>query len=189
MRNVEGYIFLTEEDAEIAREEVAKINYISSKLKEDNPKAVLAVYTRIIQSNMFITPIGYEYLNTLKEYLYKSPEIKDEIIPDIPARINYSDFLKDGNKGESNTEKKQSTTKNVKTYKNEYVTSLIFNVIMVIAVLVMFGLALRADTPNIINYRNAITNEYSEWDQQLKEKENELRERENALVEREEMLN
>lgn len=190
MNIVEGYKFLTEEDANLARDEVAKINYISGKLQEDNPKAVLAVYNRIIQGNIFVTPIGFDYLRTLRDYLYKCPEIPDNMITEIPARVNYSEAVNNVHSGDNVTNK---TTVNShgkgKNYKTEYITSLVFNVVMIVAVLLMFALALRADTPNIINYRNAITNEYAEWDQQLKDKEKELREREIELDEREELIN
>ena len=42
-------------------------------------------------------------------------------------------------------------------------------------------LSLRSDLPTIVNYRTAIVNEYSEWEQELTERERAVREAERAL--------
>ena len=52
-KNVDGYYFQNVEDADIAREEIQKIKYISEKINEDNPAAALVVYNKIIQTIKF----------------------------------------------------------------------------------------------------------------------------------------
>jgi hypothetical protein len=52
------------------------------------------------------------------------------------------------------------------------------NIFLAILVAGMVFLALRSETPNMLNYRNAILNEYSEWEDSLTERENALREAE-----------
>ncbi len=49
---------------------------------------------------------------------------------------------------------------------------------MVIVIGAMFAIALKSDVPNILNYREAIVNEYSEWEQELTQRERAVREAE-----------
>ncbi|MCR5790179.1 MAG: hypothetical protein K6G83_09870 [Lachnospiraceae bacterium] len=176
-RSVEGYLFLTEEDADIAKEEIERINFISSKMKEDNPQAILAVYNRMIQNKTFITPVGQEYLRTLRDYLYKSAQIPDDQISDIPLIVSYADALKKGNE----PAKRKQPERRRKSYKKEYQGALIVIAVLVVMVGAMFTIALNSDVPNILNYKTALENEYASWEQDLYEREAELREKEEAL--------
>ena len=76
-RSVDGYIFADRENGSIAREEIQRINYISSRINEDNPEAILSVYNKMIESNTFFTPVGLEYLRRLQAYLYKRKDKRD----------------------------------------------------------------------------------------------------------------
>lgn len=185
---VNGYLFSNDEDADIAREELNKIQYISDKLTDD-PQAVFKVYNKMIESRIFITPLGIEYLRQLQSYLLKSPEIPDEMIADVPVLISYQDALNYKELDKAYEDLKQ-TLKNkpepVTEPVNEkihrrYKFSIAIIVVLALMVVSMFIIALNSNTPNILNYKTAIENEYAEWAQQLSDKEAELRLRENAL--------
>ena len=45
----------------------------------------------------------------------------------------------------------------------------------------MFAITLKSDNPNILNYKNAIVNQYASWEQELSEREKQLRQKENEL--------
>ena len=45
----------------------------------------------------------------------------------------------------------------------------------------MFIITFTGDNPNIINYKNALENQYSEWEQELDEREDAIREKEAEL--------
>lgn len=176
-RNVEGYHFTCDEDAKMAMEELKKINLISGKLNANNPKAVLLVYNKCIQSNMFITPLGIDYLKSLQTYLKNNPDINSDEVYDIPIRISYNDAIM----LKSNNRFKDIDKKPPKSYVKEFTVSVLMNVALVIVIIGMFVMALTATNPNILNYKNTIVNQYSEWDQNLTKKENELKEREKAI--------
>ena len=55
------------------------------------------------------------------------------------------------------------------------------NILLVVAIGMLILLSLRSDLPTIVNYRTAIVNEYSEWEQELTERERAVREAERAL--------
>jgi len=57
----------------------------------------------------------------------------------------------------------------------------LINAILVLLVMAMMVISWRSDIPNIINYRTAVENEYSQWEQELTERENALREAQRQL--------
>jgi len=175
-RVVDGYRFSSDEDVKLAKEELQKVNYISEKLSSDDPKSVLLVYNKSIQSGLFTTPIGIDFLKSMQNYLKKQPEIDKSEILDIPMQISYSDALiiKQNKRYESLNQKE-------KTYKNQYRFSFMINIVLILMVVAMFVIALKADNPNMLNYKTAIINEYAEWEQSLKERESVIREKEKEL--------
>ncbi|MBR4168516.1 MAG: hypothetical protein IKR47_02150 [Lachnospiraceae bacterium] len=188
MFSINGYDFQNEEDVDIAREELNKIQYISDKLKDD-PESILAVYNKMLDGKIFITPIGIEYLRSLQGYLLRSPEIDDAAVRDVPVLISYQDALHYKDLAEAlEMQSKMQTIKRKpepetpsEKIKRRYKFSLITIVVLSVMIVAMFIIALNSNTPNIINYRTEIENEYADWAQQLTEKEEELRERERAL--------
>ena len=181
-RNVDGFEFVDRENGSIAREEIQRINYISSKISDDNPEAVLSVYNKMIESNTFFTPVGLEYLRRLQDYLYKKKEIDDSRIRDIPVLVSYADIRKQyDNRKDLERDEQARRRRRVKTFKREYKASLIVNLVLIIMIIVMFLIVLKSDTPNMINYENAITNRYASWEQELTQREQKVRERENEL--------
>lgn len=180
--NVDGFSFADAEDVTLADEEVKKIKFIAQKMNMDNPKGVLAVYDKLVSSGIFVTPIGVEYLRTLQSYLYKCQSIPDEAVREIPVPISYSKAL--GKRNEEREERLRAEREKRtlrKTFKNEYKISLILNLILFFMVIAMFVITLKAENPNMINYRTAIINQYSDWEQRLTDRENALKERELKL--------
>ena len=66
-------------------------------------------------------------------------------------------------------------------YQGRFVTSLLINVVLVLLVAGMVVIAWNSDAPNIVNYRQAVVNEYSEWEQELTERERKVRNAEREL--------
>ncbi len=176
---IDGFSFSDDADVSLASAEIEKIKYIAGKMNMDNPRGVLAVYDKLITSGIFVTPVGYEYLRTLQSYLYKSKDIPDDAVKEIPVPISYTRALniRSEERDEKLSSQRQMRTLR-KTFKNEYKISLIVNIILVIMVIAMFIISLKAENPNMINYRNAILNQYSEWEQELNEREAAVRQKE-----------
>ena len=55
------------------------------------------------------------------------------------------------------------------------------NIFLIIVVVGMFVISLMGETPNIVNYRFRIQDEYAAWEQDLMEREAEIKEREREL--------
>ena len=179
---IDGFSFADDADVSLASSEIEKIKYIAGKMNMDNPRGVLAVYDKLITSGIFVTPVGYEYLRTLQSYLYKCKGIPDDAVKEIPVPISYTRAL--NLRSEERDEKIQADRQMRtlrKTFRTEYKISLIVNIILIIMVIAMFVITLKAENPNMINYRTAILNQYSEWEQELNEREAAIKQRELEL--------
>ena len=183
---IDGFAFSDDADVSLASSEIEKIKYIAGRMNMDNPKGVLAVYDKLITSGIFVTPVGYEYLRTLQSYLYKCKDIPDDAVREIPVPISYSRALniRSEERDEKLSSQREARTLR-KTFKNEYKISLIVNIILIIMVIAMFVITLKAENPNMINYRTAILNQYSEWEQELNEREAAIKQKELELSQNE----
>lgn len=189
---VENYEFYNEADAKAATEELAKVNAIHSKIDLENIAAVRALYIKAVEQNIFETQIGYSYLKELREYLISKDGLKSDeaLIPILYTKHSLDKkntelseeyaVLKEKIQKQAdeklNTEK-QKTLKAEKACKNRTILC----VVLFFMVIFMFAITLTGKNPNILNYKTAITNQYAEWDQQLKEREDRIREKEAQL--------
>ena len=109
---VDGFYFPDNPEAEQAKKEKEGIRFIREKSAMDGPEAVLKLYNRMIQQNLFETAVGYTYLKDLQEYLLSVPEISREDILPIrvrhPVSVREAAQQKEGGKApEKNKEEKE----------------------------------------------------------------------------------
>ncbi len=173
---VAGYRFATVADAETARMEEKKVKNLEKNLDYRKPQNVLLVYNKAIENRVFWTPVGLAYLQKMQADMVKWGIPADKIQP-VPLYGTFS------NKTENNSSIRRSiaSRKPKVEYKGRFITSVLVNLILVFLVAAMFVVSWKSDVPNIVNYRTAILNEYSEWEQQLTEREQAVREAEKQL--------
>lgn len=173
---VDGYKFATIADAETARMELKKIDNLGQHLDYRNPQNVLMIYNRAIENKIFLTPIGLSYLQSMQDEMIKWGVPKEKIQP-VPLYGTFS------NKTENSLSIRRSiaSRKPKVEYRGRFLTSVWINVLLIAAVVAMIVIAVRSDTPNMLNYKSAILNEYSEWEQELTERESKVREAERRL--------
>lgn len=173
---VGGYRFGTIADAETARMELKKIAAVEQHLDYRKPQNVLSVYNKAVDNKIFLTPIGMAYLQRMQTQLAKCGVPKEKIKP-IQLYTAFS----------NKTENSSSIRRNIASrppkaeFKGRFITSVCINILLVLALTAMIVLSLRSDVPTIVNYRTAVVNEYSEWEQELKEREKAVREAEREL--------
>ena len=173
--SVGGYRFYTEKDAQLAAEELKKIEYLEARIDYSRPDSILTVYEKTIHEIIFNTPVGMQYLKKLRDYLLERPEIDPERVPEIPLYQSFSGVIRE----RSNPAKNRIQTKD--GGKDGFKISVILNVLLILAVAAMFTITIRSDNPNILNYKRVITDKYAQWEQELTERENAVREREREL--------
>lgn len=172
---VDQYLFETQEEYELALGEKKKIQYIDEHTDYRAVENIAVLYMKIIETNMFQTPVGYAYLERLREFLVRNGA-KTDNLPSIPVKKKISlagskEMMKENRQLKEKVEKAHRLT-------------LILGAVcagLVVVVIAFFALAFTDKNPNILNYENAIQNKYSAWEQELSERENAIREKEREL--------
>lgn len=172
---MEGYQFSSEKDAKLAKADVLKIQKLEDKMDYRNPHVVYMVYQKAIESDLFKTPIGYEYLKKLQKILKNSPLIKGEI-KDIPVGSL------DGYTTPLPTTNTYKLTPVKKTPQKDNKAVWIVNVALIALVVLMFYISTTSSNPNIINYERAIQNRYAAWEEELESREQTIRAKEKELM-------
>jgi hypothetical protein len=177
---VDGYVFGTQEDADLAKSEKTKIERIEEKINYNDSSMVNAVLKKALENRTFKTPIGYEYLRKLQKIAHNNPPV-DEEIPDIPF---YGTFNLRGSTSPA-TQKVTPSIKIPPKQKKDIIgkrASLILNLVLVALVCALFIITMKGSTPNILNYEKALQNRYAEWNQELSDREEAIREKEKELL-------
>ncbi|RDU24796.1 hypothetical protein [Anaerosacchariphilus polymeriproducens] len=175
---INGFIFKTEREARLAKKEVEGIHYVKSKVDLNNPDTVLELYRKVIEQELFQTPVGISFLKEMQEYLEAEPYIRTSEIPPIPIR---QEVIIEETLSEKIGKKKLKLNKIYEiNYKKRYFYSVTLNVILVFALVAMFFIINTSGNVNIINYENRLVDKYEEWVQELEQREKaiELREKE-----------
>lgn len=174
---VGGYRFYTEKDAQLAATELKKIDYLEERIDYSKPDSILMVYEKSIHERIFRTPVGFQYLKGLRDYLLDQPGIEPARVPAIPLYSTFSGEVREkGNPARNRIKDQEGKSKD-----SGFKISVILNVLLVLAVIAMFTITLRSDNPNVLNYERALTNRYAQWEQELTERENAVREKEREL--------
>lgn len=172
---VGGYEFLTETDAEKGTLDLSKIKVLETKVKVSRPDDMLAVYEKAIQNRIFKTPLGWRYLTDLREKLLEKGFEEQDLIP-IPLEIP---MTRQSSLDKLSSKKKENPSGEKVHFGR--ILSIVLNVALIIVVILMFVIASTSENDNIINYKRNITNRYSAWDEELKEREKAVREAEKRL--------
>lgn len=201
MYKVGNYEFETQAQADVAQKEMEGIHYIRSQTNMDDPDVVLQLYNSLILKEVFVTPVGFDFLRQLQEYLNTIPYIKNEDILPIPVyrpELVEEDDPEREREVKARAEKRrrkkekefraQQKRKN-RDYHGAYVVSTFFAVVFALVIAGMFAITyLSDDNVTILNYENALVDKYEDWQKSLDEREKQLDERESELNEWENRL-
>ena len=180
MYNVDGFLFEDEATAELAKKEEEGIRFIKERTALENPEVVLKLYKKLLEQNLFVTPVGVRFMVELQNVLLGSPFVAREEIP--PIQVSTLVVKKEVPVEENEVKKKGPVAKVKKVakkvdqkvegnYKTPFYVALFFAVVFALSVVGMFIITeLSGNNVNILNYRNEILNEYSSWEAQLQEK-------------------
>lgn len=175
---VEGYRFQTIEDADRARLEQKQTAYFEGKLRGRDAANILAVYDKILDEKVFVTPVGWNYVISLQEKL-RLLGIQEEKIRPLPVYITFQHEENTLDRNPVRDRIKASRKK--KPQERKLFISALVNVFLGFLVLAMFVITLRGSTPNVINYKIALTNQYAAWEQELTQREKAVKEKEQEL--------
>lgn len=201
MYKVGNYEFETQAQADVAQKELEGVRYIRSQTNMDDPDVVLQLYNSLILKEVFVTPVGFDFLRQLQEYLNTIPYIKNEDILPIPVYrpelVEEDDPKREKQVRDRAQKRRQKKAKELRAqkkrknrdYHGAYLVSTFFAVVFAFVIAGMFAITyLSDDNVNILNYENAIIDKYEDWQKALDKREKQLDERESELDEREDQL-
>ncbi len=176
---VEGYEFLSKEDAKKAESDKQKIIILGQKVHSTKVVDLEAVYEKAISNKIFSTPVGWHYLAKLRDRLIAAGVNEDDLIP-IPVNTKFTkvDLKDEYHQRQYITPLPQKKKRDVKA---SFIILIAMNIILVALVVAMFVIVMRSDNDNIINYKQNVTNRYAEWEESLKEREKAVRAKEREL--------
>lgn len=172
----EGYQFASLEDARQAQVEQKKAAYFASRLEGKSSQNMLAVYDKILDEKIFVTPVGWAYIMQLQAEL-RAAGVPEESIRPVPLYVTFTH----GDAEDVRATQRIMPTRKPDRSNHKFKISLLLNIVLVVMVLAMFLIALKSDNPNILNYRKAVLNEYAGWEQELTEREERIRQKEAEL--------
>ena len=183
---VDGFFFGSFDDAKQANKEIKNANYLNERVVTMNTRQKKALYDKILDDKVFSTPVGWEYLRYLRNSLIEEGITEEELRP-IPLYLTFTSSSSDNNKMEHIAKMYVKPNKKDLLNKTKYNLriSVFINILLIVIVIAMFIITMNSSSPNIINYKTTILNQYSEWEQNLQKKEKELNEKEKALEEKE----
>ncbi len=174
--SVDGYVFETEQEYNDALNEKKGVDYMRSRTNMNNIASVQDIYEKVLEKNIFKTPIGYNFMRELQDILVKSSLVDNDEIKNI--RVD-----KSGNKKviESNKQLKERL-KNVESeYKNRFFNSVVLNVALIILIILIVVITNNSKNANVLNYKNRLDAEYMSKENDLAAWEEELEKREKLL--------
>lgn len=201
---VEGFTFETEEEARLAGKEAEGIKYIRSRNDMDDPDAVLKLYNRLIEKEIFTTPVGIGFLEELQSNLLAIPYIRQEQLLPLPVFKPQKSRVSPGAQektagpkqlsdekveGRTGSEEKQKIVparmQSERDYRKPFLISTFFAVVFGVALIGIFIIiVMSTNNVTILNYENQLIDRYEQWEMDLNQRESELREREEALENR-----
>ena len=169
---VGDYLFKNSDDASLAEKEAEKVMRLEEKMGDADTELLYRLYNKSIEKHAFKTPIGYDFMRKLKSILEADENTPGEVLP-IVLEQSFSGV----EKVEPDVREKTNDTTNTKIGQNPlFLWSLVTNIVLIILVILMFWIVSTGDSPNVINYENAVINKYAEWEQELSERERLLKE-------------
>lgn len=172
-----GFDFYVENEAKLAGVEQRKIEYLEARLDYTKPESILHVYDKTLEEQLFKTPVGILYLKKMQDYLLKQPQIDPARVRPIPIFDTYAEARKQRRQASINAARERAARRK-EAAEVRFQISVVLNVLLILAICVMFVISLSSDQPNIYNYERVLTDRYAAWEQELTQREQAVREKE-----------
>ncbi|MCR5597666.1 MAG: hypothetical protein K6G19_05800 [Lachnospiraceae bacterium] len=171
--------------ADDAERELKRIQKLEQQIDYDKPRVVHLLYDKMINASSLHTPEGLIYMYQMYGFLREHSTELDHELKGIPVemfsgitRTRETENVTDMKLTEENFNKLRRSLKRERLEsRNRILSHRIVIGFLAAAIVVMFLIAFKSDTPNILNYETALQNKYAAWDAELTEREAKLREK------------
>ena len=166
-RELDGYEFLNKRDFVKAGKEKEIVEQMKGSVNWKNPSVAYKLYNKILDKNSFSTIIGIDFLKELREIIVQTGINTEEGLRPIPVK-----------KQEVKVDEYQALYEESKTSNRIKLIIILFLSLMIVG---MLGVSYFTPYNVFSDYEKKIENQYSVWEEELKEREALLDEREAAL--------
>lgn len=168
---VAGYEFESEKDAKEAEREQHNIMALKSKMDFKNMDTMVSLYNRLVEKNVFHTPVGLQFLSEFRDYLIGDGGQEESTVPAVKVERRQGMTRVQ----QEQMEFLQNENQKISNQRRYYIIAI---AALVLVIIIMF--VITALNPNVgyINTENKILNQYAEWEERLTEREKALNERE-----------
>lgn len=185
-RIVEGFIFENEEEYQLALKDAEMFDILWDKIKKSDRSVAIELYETLLSSDKVKTVVGMYNVKMLQNYLIQNGYVSEsEIIPIVGfvgRRVSTTDAMKSYEY--SNRMKymvNQKMNDKLEKYKATVSTLKVVVLILAVVIAVMFVVQANGGTANYASAKEAVIDEYSEWEQDLNDREKEVKEKEEEL--------
>lgn len=185
-RIVEGFIFENDEEYQLALKDAEMFDILWDKIKKSDRSVAIELYETLLSSDKVKTVVGMYNVKMLQNYLIQNGYVSEsEIIPIVGfvgRRVSTTDAMKSYEY--SNRMKymvNQKVNDKLEKYKATVSTLKVVVLILAVVIAVMFVVQANGGTANYASAKEAVIDEYSEWEQDLNDREKEVKEKEEEL--------
>ena len=185
-RIVEGFVFENEEEYQLALKDAELFDILWNKIKKSDRNVATELYDTLLTSDKIKTVVGMYNVKMLQNYLIQNGYVSESeinpIVGFVGRKVSTTDAMKSYEY--SNRMKymvNQKMNDKLEKYKATVATLKVVVLILAVVIAVMFVVQANGGTANYASAKEAVIDEYSEWEQDLNEREKEVKEKEEEL--------
>ena len=185
-RIVEGFVFENEEEYQLALKDAELFDILWNKIKKSDRNVATELYDTLLTSDKIKTVVGMYNVKMLQNYLIQNGYVSESeinpIVGFVGRKVSTTDAMKSFEY--SNRMKymvNQKMNDKLEKYKATVATLKVVVLILAVVIAVMFVVQANGGTANYASAKEAVIDEYSEWEQDLNDREKEVKEKEEEL--------
>ena len=185
-RIVEGFVFENEEEYQLALKDAELFDILWNKIKKSDRNVATELYDTLLTSDKIKTVVGMYNVKMLQNYLIQNGYVSESeikpIVGFVGRKVSTTDAMKSYEY--SNRMKymvNQKMNDKLEKYKATVATLKVVVLILAVVIAVMFVVQANGGTANYASAKEAVIDEYSEWEQDLNDREKEVKEKEEEL--------
>ena len=185
-RIVEGFVFENEEEYQLALKDAELFDILWNKIKKSDRNVATELYDTLLTSDKIKTVVGMYNVKMLQNYLIQNGYVSESeinpIVGFVGRKVSTTDAMKSYEY--SNRMKymvNQKINDKLEKYKATIATLKVVVLILAVVIAVMFVVQANGGTANYASAKEAVIDEYSEWEQDLNDREKEVKEKEEEL--------
>lgn len=183
---VQGFQFDNEQEYELAMKDAEMFDILWDKIKNSDGQFAVELYESLLESDKIKTVVGMYNVKMLQNYLVKHGYVAEREITPIVGFIGKKVSTSDALRSYEYTYKmkylmNQKVNDKLEKYKSTVSALKIAVLILSIVIAVMFVTQANGTNANYASAKEAVTDEYASWEEELNDREEEVKKKEEEI--------